>query len=85
MTTFVVGQRVRVARYNLTHNPAWGDPHFIIGHFGHVESFDREWIDVRISHGPGGGPVDQRVFDHDDDNGALGIWPMIADEIEPVD
>lgn len=73
---FMLGQRVRVCRYTV----AWiEDPHFIVGHFGHIEEMDRQFFDVRISHGPNGGPIDQRVSDD-----SL-VWPMLAEELEPVD
>lgn len=80
---FITGQRVRVSRYDVPClNPKWGDPHFIVGHFGYVIGFDRHFIEVQISHGPNGGPVDRRVFDGDNE---MGVWPMLAGELEPVD
>jgi hypothetical protein len=85
--TFVIGQRVRVCQYNNAPCPEkWGDPHFIVGHFGHIDSFDGNWINVRIDRAPDLGPVTEpRVFDDDDEFGEAGIWPMIAEELEPVD
>ncbi len=84
---FVVGQRVRVSRYEPSwRDPSWGDPHFIVGHFGHIESFYGSWIEVRISHAPGGGPVvDPRVLEPGDEESDAGIWPMEIGELEAVD
>lgn len=80
---FVAGQRVRVRQY--INWPGCGDPHFIVGHFGHVKGFDHQYVDVQISHGPQGGAVDQRVFDDNDEDGVEGVWAMTADELEAVD
>lgn len=84
---FVVGQRVRVSRYTLGPiNPDCGDPPFIVGHFGHVEACDGDWIDVRISRGPNGGPVDDRVrLAREADDADGNVWMMLAEELEPVD
>jgi hypothetical protein len=84
---FVVGQRVRVRRHDVGWaNPAWGDPHFIVGHFGHVAALDGRLIDVRISHGPDGGAVAEQVLlDRDAGCTDWDVWPMLAEELEPVD
>lgn len=82
--TFVVGQRVRVRQYISW--PNCGDPHFIVGHFGHVECIDRDYFDVRISRGPDGGKPDERMYrDKNDQTIECDLWPMVANELEAVD
>jgi hypothetical protein len=97
--SFVVGQRVRVRNF-----PDWPDHpdqinsnHFIVGHFGHIESISEGCLklhEVRISHGPDGGPPDPRatmVCDHGPGECAVCrgddplVWPFYYTEIEAVD
>lgn len=82
---FVIGQRVRVRQYTISPtNPEWGNPHFVVGHFGHVEAAEGQYIDVRIERGPDGGPVDDRVR-LDKGWADWNLWPMLPEELEPVD
>lgn len=84
--TFVVGQRVRVRRYDtLGIATDMGNPHCINGHFGYIDEFSENgYADVRITHGPNGGPVDRRITDANKRDGQ-DFWPMRTDELEAVD
>jgi hypothetical protein len=66
-----------------------GHPHCIIGHFGRIESLEKHYecdlhANVRVTHGPNGGPVDRRIVDANERDGT-DIWPMSVRELEAVD
>jgi hypothetical protein len=82
---FTLGQRVRIKQYVIPDDPAWSIPHFIVGHFGHIVAIVPRYFDVKISHGPDGGPPDSRIVDDGDENGIDGVWPMLVEELEAVD
>lgn len=90
-SAFRVGQRVRIAEYP-HESKEWGSPHFIVGHFGHIERFiGCGLIEVKLSRGPDGGKPDPRVFigwDPGRDPAHYehaGYWPMYEHELEAVD
>jgi hypothetical protein len=62
----------------------WGDPHFIVGHFGHVVEVIRGWVVVAIERGPNG-PPDPRVYTRGQPLDGDNQWPMYAGELEAVD
>lgn len=83
VSAFVVGQRVRVTQYEHP-TPLMGDPHCIVGHFGHVTSILGRFICVQLSHGPNAGLVDRRIVEAQERD-RQNYWPMIAEELEAVD